>query len=223
VRIIPIAWAEEPKLEQRVLVKWPSGKPMRVESYVTGRNGKAVQHGPAIEYLEDGQKRQEVNYANGKRNGQITEWDAVSHEVIRQGAFKDGNETGLWTWWHVGGEKAAECTYKDGRIMGKKIYWLWGKVSAEKVYNEAGDLVQTTKWYDGETMRERGTYKDGKKDGTWTYWSKDGTIKAEGVWKKGLPWSGTCGVPVAGDAGSWGGLQTFHKFKDGKKLVGNAN
>ena len=207
---------------KRVISKWPNGSPLYEETYRIDGQGKSIQHGPATEYFENGKRRLELEYANRKRNGQLTEWD-LDGTIIRQGNFKNDRETGRWTWWRPTGEKLAECTYSDGKIIGKKNYWLNGKLRREDSYNSAGELIQMTTWYsyekpDKHTMEKQGTFKHGRKDGKWTYWNPDGTIKAEGEWKNGKPWNGICGVPLAGDAGSWGGLETSARYNKGKKV-----
>ena len=55
----------------------------------------------------------------------------------------------------------------------------------------------------------------GKRDGTWTYWDTDGKLVAEGQWKSGRPWDGTCLVPHR--SGSlWVGEQG--RYREGKVI-----
>src|SRR5436190_3054426 len=70
--------------EKRIILKWPNGQTMQEQSYRIVSKGKSVQHGPATEYFENGKKRLEIDYANGKRNGLLTEYDATG-TVIRRG------------------------------------------------------------------------------------------------------------------------------------------
>jgi len=48
------------------------------------------------------------------------------------------------------------------------------------------------------------------------YWDEHGAVVAEGTWRDGKPWEGRCWIPAAGDAGSWGGLGTWHDYRDGQ-------
>src|SRR5436190_659146 len=81
--------------------------------------------------------------ANGKRNGLFTEYAPEYGHKTREGAFKDGLETGKWTWWQEStGELKSECTYEEGKIAGKKVSWMNGKVVVEENYNDAGKLVE---------------------------------------------------------------------------------
>jgi len=211
---------KEPKIQKRIVGKWENGQPRIEESYYSKPSGETVSHGPYVYYFENGKKRIELFYVHGKRNGQLTEWNSDG-TVERQGSFKDDRETGKWTWWQLTGEKHSECTYVDGRVVGKKIYWMNKKVVREDVYDKKGYYVaEVTTWFDFENGQKlmHGTFKGGQKHGAWTYWEQDGKIKVQGEWKNGKPWDGVCGVPVAGDAGSWGGLETFQLFRNGKKI-----
>jgi len=38
----------------------------------------------------------------------------------KEGTFKDGKQNGLWTMWYVSGQKRYEGTYKDGEIISRK-------------------------------------------------------------------------------------------------------
>ena len=214
---------ELPHVEKRIIQRCPNGQAHIEETYRIDHKGRSVQHGVATYFFENGRTNIQVTYANGKRNGPLTEWNALTGTIIRQGNFTNDLEAGKWTWWQPTGEKLSECTYKAGKIVGKKISWFNGKPAVEETYNVAGELVQSISWHQSEKseqqkMAKRGTFKDGKKHGKWTYWNEDGTIKADGEWKNGKPWSGVCGVPVAGDAGSWGGLEVFSRFANGKKV-----
>ncbi|MBI2200477.1 MAG: hypothetical protein HYU43_00860, partial [Armatimonadetes bacterium] len=56
------------------------------------------------------------------------------------------------------------------------------------------------------------------KHGTWTYWSREGDLKAAGIWKAGKPWEGTCGIPLAGEAGSIAGVERFVLYRQGQAV-----
>jgi antitoxin component YwqK of YwqJK toxin-antitoxin module len=201
----------------RIVLRYDDGQPLRAETWRTNGAGKATLEGPTIEYDTNGHKRLQVEYANGTENGPLTEWDPMSGKVIRQGAFKDGRETGRWTWFQTDGDKLAECVYKGGKIQGHRDYWLRGKKVAEEIYNGAGEMTEYTAWRPDGSLEKRGRFKHGKKDGEWIYQNADGSLLARGEWKDGQPWQGTCGVPVSGDAGSLGGLETFSVFDHGQK------
>jgi antitoxin component YwqK of YwqJK toxin-antitoxin module len=54
-----------------------------------------IRNGLHTEYYENGKKKVETNY-------------------------KDGKEDGLWTEWYENGQKRFEGTYKDGKMISQK-------------------------------------------------------------------------------------------------------
>ena len=113
----------------------------------------------------------------------------------------------------LAGGVLAGCTHQDvayyenGRVQTKTTYYN------DKFFHVLHG-VHTEYFKDGGRMCE-GNYKKGQQDGIWTYWFEDGRVKAVGEWRDGKPWSGVCGVPLAGDAGSWAGLMRFEEYRDG--------
>ena len=94
--------------------------------------------GRAESFYENGQKKREWNYKDGKRDGLRTRW-YKNGQKKREINYKDGKPDGLWTYWYENGQKIIVENYKDG-----KAYGLW--IS----YNEDG------------TEQGRATYKDGE-------------------------------------------------------------
>jgi hypothetical protein len=56
------------------------------------------------------------------------------------------------------------------------------------------------------------------KHGLVVFYKDDGTVEHSGEWKHGVPWNGECYILEVGDAGSWGGLGRWIKFKEGKSI-----
>ena len=55
------------------------------------------ENGPYVQYYENGKKKLEVHYENGKQNGLRTEWDE-------------------------NGKKQKEIQYKDGKLISQKAF-----------------------------------------------------------------------------------------------------
>ncbi|MBE7463685.1 MAG: hypothetical protein HS116_09290 [Planctomycetes bacterium] len=195
---------------------WENGKPKSRQIFLKFASGESVRHGTQTEWFENGQKRLETQYANGKLDGPLTEW-FMDGQKARAGAFRAGKETGTWTAWQPTGAKYWEAEYVEGRIQGKKTYWRDGKVSVEEMYDKVGELISVTQWHSSGAKEQFGTFRGGKKHGIWTVWNKDGSIQHQGEWKDGLPWEGECGVPLAGDAGSWAGLVKYERYHLGQR------
>jgi antitoxin component YwqK of YwqJK toxin-antitoxin module len=69
--------------------------------------------GTVIRYYENGNKRVEVGYRNGKQNGLLMSWYESGQKKSEHG-YRDGIPTGTWTLWHENGQKAEEIEYRDG-------------------------------------------------------------------------------------------------------------
>lgn len=197
--------------------KWGNGNVKDRYTYYLDGDGAKVRHAKSVEWFENGQRRLELEYSHGKLNGGMIEWYPDS-QMAEVGAWKKNQKEGTWTKWHPLGDKAWECTYAGGLIIGQKTYWSDGKVIMVKVFDEKGNRTETTQWHENGKKSVQGTFTDNKKHGTWTYWDYQGKTKARGEWKDGKPWDGLCAIPAAGDAGSWAGITRFVRYKKGMEI-----
>ena len=103
-----------------------------------------------------------------------------------EGKYKDGKQDGPWTYWYENEQKKSEGTYKDGKEVGLSIwYYRNGQKRSEGVFKDDENHGTWTYWYENEQKKSEGTYKDGEKDGTWAGWRKNGQKKEEGTYKDG--------------------------------------
>ena len=102
--------------------------------------------GKAFGLHENGQKRWEANYKDGKEEGLRVEWYDTGEktqetnfkdgweEGLRVGYykngqkseeenFKNGNQDGLHVMWHENGQKMFEANWKDDKILPARKYW----------------------------------------------------------------------------------------------------
>jgi antitoxin component YwqK of YwqJK toxin-antitoxin module len=149
-----------------------------------------------------------VQYRDGKMDGLLVEYDPYFGEKSREEHYQDGRREGLAVEWGSKDRKTSQCTYHNDRIVGKRLYWnaTNGALRAEEIYDN-GYLAELTVWHENGPKAKHGRFKGvwpdvsggpqlaGKRDGTWTYWDADGKVVAEGQWKVGKPWEGTCIVP----------------------------
>ena len=64
-------------------------------------------------WYENGQKKSEGNFKDGKRHGLSTQWYENGQKQM-EGNWKDGNMHGLWISWNEDGTELFRFTYKDG-------------------------------------------------------------------------------------------------------------
>lgn len=82
--------------------------------------------------------------------------------VKPRGQMKDGQRSGVWTFFHSNGQKSAEGEYSQGLKTGEWTFW-----------DEGGNKIAA------------GTYKKGQKDGKWVDWDENGKKISERRYKDG--------------------------------------
>ena len=172
----------------KVVTKYYKSGQKKEEGTVTGKNPSNwyTRNGLWTSWYENGQKRYERTYKDGKKDG-ISTWWYENGQKEREATYKDGERDGLWTRWYENGQKDYESTWKDGKKDG--LYTAWysnGQKSEEGTY-KAGKRVgkSVTYWYKTGKKKYEGTYKNGKKDGLWTERYKNGRKKEEKTYKDG--------------------------------------
>jgi len=84
-------------------------------------------------YYENGQKKQEGDYKDGKGYGLWTSWYENGQKYERN--LNDGKRDGLTTEWYSNGTKKYEGKYKDGKEVGKWTYYYGdGTIKEVKEY-----------------------------------------------------------------------------------------
>ena len=165
-----------------------------------------VSHGLATLWHENGQKRIEANYKDGKRDGLYTSWHENGQKK-GEGTYKEGKLDGPVNTWHENGQKKAEITFKDGKKDGLATQWYENGQKREEgnLKNSKPDGPVNTWYENGQKMKEE-NYKDGKlmsavqwkpngqkcpvtdiKDGNgvWVWYTEDGTENTRTTYKDG--------------------------------------
>ena len=92
-----------------------------------------------IAWYENGKKRSEAVFEDGKEHGKQTTWHKNGYKRSET-VFKDGKEHGRQILWHDNGNKKAEIEYQDGKYHGAYTCWHKnGQKSLEETYH-AGEL-----------------------------------------------------------------------------------
>jgi len=82
-----------------------NGQKRKEEKYKDGK-----EHGLWTSWYENGKKKDERAYKEGKELDSFNTWDKNGKIMV-----KDGN--GLNTWWYGNGQKNSETTFKDGKVL----------------------------------------------------------------------------------------------------------
>lgn len=97
-----------------------------------------------------------------------------------EGVYVDGKETGLWTLWHYNGEKYEEGNYMDGRETGKWREWTNnGKLIMECNYLDGKLSGQFESWHENGKKKIEGKYSNGGRIGSWYWWDINGEKEGE--------------------------------------------
>ena len=121
-------------------------------------------------YKNNNKLRYKGNYNNGLMDGKWTYyWENGNKKV--EGSFKNGNGSnknkitkvptngrdGIWSSWHINGEKWFELNFINGKKNGKQ-----------------------TNWYDNGQKEVEGNYENDEPVKIWLWWYIDGTPMQEG-------------------------------------------
>ena len=161
------------------LIRYKNGKKDGLETFVnnnglkkveiTNKDSKRVYE---VKWYENGQKRAEQNWKDGKKNGLATYW-YENGQKESQRTFKDGKKNGLWTNWFENGQKKSETNYKNGQK------------SSERNYKNGKFHGLSTDWFENGQKRAEQNWKDGKLNGLWTEWHENGLRSMELTEKEG--------------------------------------
>lgn len=109
-----------------------------------------------------------------------------------EGNFLDGKKDGKWTYWYENGSKEMEEEYVNGKPHGNWAYW-----DKEGEKRGEGEFFYGTgiwrQWYKGEKKERIESFQKGIRHGRWLYWHENGRIRYQSEYKYGKPygrWSG---------------------------------
>ena len=116
--------------------------------------------GRVISLYDEGQKKFEGTYKNGKHHGLWVHWHDNGQKKW-EGNYDDGKKYGIVTEWYKNGQKEEERTYRSGKREGLRVRWHEnGQKATEGIYKNDKNEGLVTGWYeDGQKMFEL-IYKD---------------------------------------------------------------
>jgi antitoxin component YwqK of YwqJK toxin-antitoxin module len=137
-----------------------------------------------LEYKEKERTEKKGNLTDQK-DEVYNEWYENGRKKL-EGKYKDGKADGVWTYWYENGQKQAEISYKEGKKDG--IATGWGENGEKEVelnYRHGKKNGIGTRWGASGQTAVKVSYRDGKKDGIATGWYESGQKKNEENWKNG--------------------------------------
>jgi len=100
-------------MEGPMKVYYPGTKQVSLER--TYKNNAA--HGPSREYFQDGKKKAESNYVNGKMEGKAVWYNAEGGMSVL-GNYKNDFKEGVFIYYNVDGSEKFRQTYVKGKLQG---------------------------------------------------------------------------------------------------------
>ena len=177
-----------------------------------------VQDGPHKSWDNQGRLLASGTYKDGRKSRSWLEGDGHEWDI---GEYREGSRHGPWKAWRSleknDEDKAWECIYDRGVIIGDKTYYnRHGAIILVEQFDSRGYRTLWKRYHpNGKIMREM-HLKEGKQHGFDTTFDEQGNVVKKGEWRKGKPWNGWCFIRAAGDAGSVGGLGKHVRYKDGE-------
>lgn len=189
--------------------KYPSGQ---VQSrYYSKRDAQNnyVADGLFTSWYENGQKKMEATFHNGKLNGIQTQWyenGQKSTEIAlkddkmdgsckswyengnkKEESFcKNGLRVGHFTLYHDNGQIKQDGNFVNGKLHGLGMLWLENGKKAGEVIYENGIMASCTEWHENGQVKDKFTYKNGQPDGLCTWWCENGQKKSDITYKEGV-------------------------------------
>ncbi|MGD2093187.1 MAG: prolyl oligopeptidase family serine peptidase [Candidatus Aminicenantes bacterium] len=125
-------------------------------------------------FYENGQKRCEGNFLEGKKDGKWLYWYENGAKEM-EAEYVKGNPHGEWTYWDKDGEKKGEGDFFYGTGMWRQWYKGEKKERIER-YQKGDRHGNWPYWYENGKIRYQSEYKYDKPDGRWSGWTKYGNV-----------------------------------------------
>ena len=144
----------------KAVAKWPNGQKKTEINYKDGKRDGLKAH-----WYESGQKLSEISYKARKHDGPLTVW-YENGKLRRKGNNMDGKMVGIWTHWYENNQQRDEMFYISG-LMESAIVWRPDGEKCSFTDVKAGNGIMV-KYTDSGTEWLRLTYKNGGM----THWTR---------------------------------------------------
>ena len=139
--------------------------------------------GKAFSFYKNGQKSREINFKDGKEDGNTITWYENGKLSVASN-YKDGKKDGVTVLWYENGQKQGEANFKNGKKVGLFVMWHEnGKKSYEGNFKDGKEEGLEVFWYESGQKRAEENNKDGKGEGLAMYWHENGLKMGEENYK----------------------------------------
>lgn len=153
-----------------------NGKPERDARFKGG-----AMHGPYVDFWQNGQKKSQGRYVDGKRQG-TWEFYFNQYSVAAKGDFKDDRKDGPWNEFYENGELRAQGGYRDGADTGTWRRWgTKGDLLEENSCFEANAEGRFKSFHAANTPKEDYACRKGFPVGPYSKLSPEGEVAERGT------------------------------------------
>lgn len=127
-----------------------------------------------LQYWENGTKKSEITFLNGKMDGKATWW-YDSGTIQQSSYYKKDKLNGLSVRYYFNGKKQSEENYIDDKLNGLCTYYDENGVKLTEVnYKDGIKDGLCIQWHNNGQMKFKGYYLKDKFDKKWIYWNPIG-------------------------------------------------
>lgn len=202
---------KEYNAEGRVISLYKYFKGFLIEAAtINRRDSQGRKQGRWVEFYSNGNKKLEVYYRNGKKNGYYREYNRggtlISETRYENDSLLTAEKTQKEkiktqykeTYWENGKLKYTGAFKEDKPVGIHKEYAKDGSLKSAKEYNEDSELVgeglfntkgkKTARWllyYPNDQKKASGKFRNGKRHGKWQFFFENGELEQEGFYHGG--------------------------------------
>ncbi len=145
----------------------------------------------------------------------------LTSAVAQNSVDKQGRRQGHWVRTDKDGSKIYEGTFKDGLETGTFTYFYHdGTVRMRNTYTEPGTVCQHEAFDEQGHLLARGTYNRRNRDGRWQFYAEDGRLVKECDYKMGVKHGRHVVYTHNGDTAEVAGWQNNHRHGRWWKRIG---
>lgn len=132
-------------------------------------------NGEVIDYYDNQQIKYLAKIEFGFKEGLWTSWHQNGVKK-NEGNYSNGKKDGLWTSWHQNGGKSTERNWIKGKPHGSAIEWYGnGNKSVEQNFINGNHDGLIIRWHQNGKMMSKVEYLNGKMvEGSDSYWNSKG-------------------------------------------------
>ncbi len=159
---------------------YKSGK---IES--VGRFTEGVPDSVYTEFYESGQRRLDVTWVSGKKEGPFRAW-ATDGKPLQEGTYRANQQTGPFRTFYSNGKPKMDAEFVDGFPEGLvKAYDSTGTLQSEITYQHHQPNGPTRTFWPGGQVKSVRQYRNGIPDGPETTYYESGQIASEIITRPG--------------------------------------